>query len=120
VLKEIFSKPENKKDSLTIIKRCPIEYENIKLPSPIKRTNSADIKKSMKFLHLDENKLDKQYNRRISFDLPVKYKSINYFRLTDLIKKLLDNGIREIKSNNSSHSLSNIELSLYYMNQVEN
>ena len=64
-------------------------------------------------------KVDPKIQKKIGYSLPVKFKSIDYFRLTDIIFKLLENGLREIQSDKVDKSLVQLELAVYYLHNVE-
>ena len=64
-------------------------------------------------------KVDEKLVKKFDFHLPVKYKSIDYFRLCDIIKKQIDGATRDINSNKVDKSLDHIELALYYLQNID-
>jgi hypothetical protein len=64
-------------------------------------------------------KLDCKLAKKLDFKLPVKFKSMDYFRLCDVIKKQVDSASREIHSNKTDMSLKYIENAYYYLHQIQ-
>jgi hypothetical protein len=57
--------------------------------------------------------------KKLDYKLPVKFKTPDYFRLTDTIKKELDHAQRELNSNKIEKALNMAELALFYLNNIK-
>ena len=55
----------------------------------------------------------------MDFSFPVKFRTLEYFRLVDTINKILETGQRELDSNKVDKSLAQLELVLYYLHNIE-
>jgi hypothetical protein len=92
-------------------------------PSPLPSSN-LNLKPKTQHLHHKSSILSPDYKidtkfAKVSFDLPVKYKDVDYFRLIEAIKKQIDIARGEMKSNKIDKAHSHMELVLYYLNNVE-
>lgn len=65
-------------------------------------------------------KVDSKQQKKLDIKLPTKIKSPDYFRLVDNVKKIIETGFADIKTNKVDRSLAQMELALYYLNNIEN
>jgi hypothetical protein len=123
VLKEIpkpyIPKEEPKTESKNIpkeeFKSEPKKEEKPKSISQSKRNDNINIKQST--LLSSDYQIDSSI-KKLDYKLPVRFKTPDYFRLTDTIRKELDHAQREINSNKIERALSMAELALYYLNNI--
>jgi hypothetical protein len=80
-------------------------------------STSLDLKKNKSMLSEDFTP-DVKLSKKLDFSLPVKFKSIDYFRLYDVIKKQLDISQKELNSNKLDKSLTHVELAYYYLENI--
>ena len=80
--------------------------------------NTLDLKKNNSVLAANYQ-VDSKISKKLDFSLPVKFKSIQYFRLCDLLKKQLEVAIRELNGNKIDKSLIHAELAYYYLDNIE-
>ena len=82
-------------NNLTSINNIPSSFDpDIIDINRMHNSSSLDLKKETSFDMLDPNfKVDGKLHKKPDFKLPVKYKSIDYFRLCDVLKKQLENSI---------------------------
>ncbi len=81
-------------------------------------STSLDLKKNNKSMLSQEFVPDTKLTKKLDFSLPVKFKSIDYFRLYDVIKKQLDISQKELNSNKLDKTLTHVELAYYYLENV--
>lgn len=84
----------------------------------IKREIKVDDVRSS-FMAKDYKVDTKLAGKSSSFDLPVKFKSVDYFKLIDTIKKQIEGAMKELKNNKIDKTLAYSELILYYLNNIE-
>jgi len=80
---------------------------------------AKDIKKieemvEKKIIPIDTSK----FHKKLDFDLPVKYKTPNYYKLSTLIGKLMSNAKKDMEANNCDKAIENLELANYYMTKI--
>jgi len=80
--------------------------------------NKKNLKSSI-LLGPDYKVDNKITSRKMDFNLPVKYRTLEYFRLIDTINKIMETAGREIDSNKVEKSLLQMELALYYLHNIE-
>jgi hypothetical protein len=56
--------------------------------------------------------------KKLDYKFPVKYKTAEYFKLSDNLKKMLATGANELK-NNEGKALKQLEAVLYYLTRIE-
>jgi hypothetical protein len=111
-----FNKDENK------------HFENINENIPIKVIKSndrksqvleKDIKKIEELVGKNIKQIDtSKFHKKLDFELPVKFKTPNYYRLSVLIGKLMSNAKKDIEANDLDKAKGNLELANYYMTKV--
>ena len=85
-------------------------------------SDGLEAKKNLKSSMLlgPDYKVDNKItSRKMDFNLPVKYRTLEYFRLIDTINKIMETAGREIDSNKVEKSLLQMELALYYLHNIE-
>ena len=80
-------------------------------------TSSIELVKNKSMLSEDFTP-DTKMSKKLDYSLPVKFKSIDYFRLCDTIKKQLDIGLKELNSNKIDKALAHSELAYYYLDNI--
>jgi hypothetical protein len=83
---------------------------------PVYSNIPANLKNSML---TDDYQIDKAIYKKLDISLPVKVKTIDYFKLVDNIKKTLDHGVRELQSNKIEKTLDHAMLALYYLHNIK-
>jgi hypothetical protein len=89
------------------------KHDDFKLESPPRKNNLTQST-----LLSNDYQIDASI-KKLDYKLPVKFKTPDYFRLTDTIKKELDHAQRELNSNKIEKTLSMAELALYYLNNIK-
>ena len=56
--------------------------------------------------------------KELHVDLPVQYKSVDFFRVIDVIRGSIKSGENELGRNNIKNALQYLEHSLYYMKNI--
>jgi hypothetical protein len=103
------------------IKVVNVNKEDLDKNSP-NFSDDLEAKKNLKSSMLlgPDYKVDNKItSRKMDFNLPVKYRTLEYFRLIDTINKIMETAGREIDSNKVEKSLLQMELALYYLHNIE-
>ncbi len=83
------------------------------------KTNENKQQSNLKSSMLGSDfKIDHKLAKK-EFTLPVKSKGLDYFKLIDTVKKLLDNGQKDVAINKVDLALPHLELALYYLQNIE-
>lgn len=83
------------------------------------KTNNLSSKSQLKGSMLAPDfQVNEKMTKKLEYELPLKFKSIDYFRLCDVINKQVDIAKREFKSGKVDKSLAHCELALYYLNNI--
>jgi hypothetical protein len=89
----------------------------IKVKPEVRNLNAINLKNSMLG---DGYSIDNVHvYKKLDIKLPVKYKSVDYFKLLDNMKRILDHGGRELQSNKIEKTLEHAMLTLYYLHNIE-
>jgi hypothetical protein len=64
-------------------------------------------------------KVDTKQKKKLDIQLPTKIKTPDYFRLVDNVKKILETANADLKTNKVDRTLAQMELALYYLNNIE-
>lgn len=76
-------------------------------------------------MELDKNNSDVQREnssiklKKLNVDLPVKNKSVDYYRLVDFVRNNLKSGSNELGRNNVKNSIEYLENCLYYYSNIK-
>ena len=102
------------------------EYKNIdqNIKQPILKKYDEKLEKDRialtKIVEKNIHDFDiSKFHKKLDFDLPVKPKTPNYYKLTTVMLKLLSNAKKEMESNNQDKSLETLELVMFYLNNME-
>lgn len=57
--------------------------------------------------------------KKLDFNLPVKFKSSEYFKLQSIIIKLMTNAKKDIETNCEEKAIENMNLAKYYLMQIQ-
>ncbi len=58
-------------------------------------------------------------HKKLDFNLPVKFKSSEYFKLQSIITKLMSNAKKDIETNTEEKAIENLNLAKYYLTRIE-
>lgn len=117
-------KASNKEETKPSIMHKKEEDKDTRISKEFISPPKAHVQKSDK-IHLTQSLLlsnDYQIDssvKKLDYKLPVKFKTPDYFRLIDTIKKEIDHAQRELNSNKIEKALNMTELALYYLNNIK-
>jgi hypothetical protein len=57
--------------------------------------------------------------KKLDFNLPVKFKSSDYFKLQSIITKLMSNAKKDMESNCEEKAIENLNLAKFYLTKIE-
>jgi hypothetical protein len=118
----LFPKEEAKNDDY-VRKVSPPKDTHYNIPKHEEKPKSVDkrnfsLKNSMLANDYQHDKNNAAY-KKLDIKLPCKLKSVDYFKLLDSVKKILDHGTRELSSNKVDKALDHAMLALYYLHNIE-
>lgn len=100
------------------------DINKIQKQSPVVKKNLGNAEKDVKKIEeIVQKKIvpfdTSKFHKKLDFDLPVKYKTPNHYKLNIIIMKLMSNAKKEMESNTPEKSLESLELAYYYLNKIE-
>lgn len=81
--------------------------------------SDKDIKKIAEIIDKKIKPLDtSKFHKKLDFDLPVKFKTPNHYKLNTIIIKLMSNAKKDMESNNIDKAREGLELASYYLTKI--
>lgn len=59
-----------------------------------------------------------KFHKKLEFELPVKYKTPDYYKLSTIINKLMSNSKKDMEANNPDKAKENLDLANYYLTKI--
>lgn len=99
---------------------APQEPKITVLPGPRKsQVSEKDITKIEEIVKQKIKPIDtSKFHKKLDFDLPVKYKTPDYYKLSTIINKLMSNAKKDMEANNPDKAKENLELANYYLTKI--
>lgn len=84
------------------------------------RIEEDDIEKIQKIADIKKKIEPPKLHKKLDFNLPVKFKSQDHFKLQAIMTKLMSNAKKDMDTHCEEKAMENLLLVKYYMTKIEN